>query len=139
MKNIFHPVPQTLAVYFNLARAVRCTRVPGQGALRAVGRALVQWVLEGSVVIDGGSVVVRRSGFLVQLAVLAIGALQAYVTSRDLQSEKHFQVQTQHHNHAFHHTLFNNNKPNKKNSVFEEGPVPFISTTLFMSPSRVIY
>lgn len=64
------------------------TRVPGQAALRAMGRALVQRVLEGSVVIDRGSVVVRRSGFLAKLAVLAIGALQAYIRTRHLQSEK---------------------------------------------------
>lgn len=62
------------------------TRVPGQAALRAVGRALVQRVLEGPVVVDGGSVVLRRSGFLAQLAVLAVGALQAcirYTTRHD--------------------------------------------------------
>lgn len=52
------------------------TRVPGQAALRAVGRALVQRVLECSVVVHGGSVVIWRTGFLTQLAVLAVGALQ---------------------------------------------------------------
>lgn len=71
---------------FRLAHAAQCTRVPGQAALRAVSWALVQRVLEGSVIVDGGSVVVRRAGFLAQLAVLAVGALKAYVRSRDLQS-----------------------------------------------------
>lgn len=58
------------------------TCVPGQATLRDVGRALVEGILEGFVLIDRGHILIGGSGFLTKLAVLAIGALKTYIHTK---------------------------------------------------------